>query len=155
MARLDQVFAAVVDDPCRRVDLSTSPLPLGPVGDVAAARSVARRLLADCGWHRRSDAALATLLVTALGLHAAAATADEVRVSDVADLVHQLLKGELLEELRHSPMQFVGYATAEVEALDVGVRDELLQSLRLALAGADLAEDGPPDPIRPGDKRDR
>ena len=103
---------------------------------------MARRLLVECGWHGRSDAVLATLLVTALGLHASAATADEVRVSDVADLVHQLLKGELLEELRHSPMQFVGYATAEVEALEGSERDELLQSLRLALAGANLGEDG-------------
>lgn len=117
------------------MNLSTSPLPLGPIGDVATARSVARRLLLDCGWGVGPAATLTTLLLTALCLHASVTAADGVGLQDVSELLRRLLVGELFEELRESPMQFVGYASAELDVLEAGQRRRLLQALLLALAG--------------------
>ena len=139
MVRGDDVSAATVDDPCGRMDLSTSPLPLGPIGHVARARSVARRLLLDCGWDVGPAATLTTLLVTALCLHANAKTTDGVGLKDISELLRRLLAGYVFEELRESPMQFVGYATAELDALEAGQRRRLLQALLHALAGITLA----------------
>ena len=147
MVRDDDVSAANVNDFCRRVDLWTSPLPLGPIGDVAAARSVARRLLLASGWSVGPAAALATLLVTALCLHAGAIATDDVSLKDLSELMRRLLKGGLFEELRESPVQFVGYATAELDALEAGERRRLLQALLTALTASRDA-DGRAEPLR-------
>ena len=133
--RVDDVSLPVVDDPCLREDLWSSPLPLGPIGDVAAARSVARRLLLDRGWGENAAVTLATLLVTALCLHAGAEATDDVALGDVTNLIRRMLKGELSEELRGSPMQFVGYASAELEGLEVLDGQKLLQALLSSLEG--------------------
>ena len=135
MVRVDGVSSPVVDDPCLPDDLSGSPLPLGPVGDVAAARSVARRLLFDRGWGDSPAFTLATLLVTALCLHAGADAADDVALEDVTDLLRLMLKCELSEELRGSPMQFVGYASAELEGLGVLEGRKVVQALLSSLEG--------------------
>ena len=137
MVSVDGVSSPVVDDPCLPDDLSSSPLPLGPAGDVAAARSVARRLLFDRGWGDSPALTLATLLVTALCLHAGVDAADGVALEDVTDLLRRMLDGDLFAELRGSPMQFVGYASAELQALGVLEGRKLLQALLSSLEGHD------------------
>ena len=53
----------------------------------------------------------------------------------MTDLLRRLLKSELSEELRGSPMQFVGYASAELEGLGVLEGRKLLQALLSSFKG--------------------
>lgn len=102
-------------------DCSLDPLPIGsflpdPSGDVRAARRAARRLLEAVAEPHASpgDFALATVLLTAAGLHLEARIGPEPTLADLRGLLRDLAAGpDAWAGLASSPIQFVQYAAAE------------------------------------------
>jgi hypothetical protein len=102
-------------------DCSLDPLPIGsllpdPSGDVRAARRGARQLLGTVAQPHESpgDFALATLVLTAAGLHLEARIGPEPTLADLRGLLRKLAAGpDAWAELASSPIQFVQYAAAE------------------------------------------
>lgn len=125
-----------------------APLRLGAAGDVASARGVARALLgARAPDFRGPEMSLLTLVLTALCLHATHLRGEAASEDDVAGCLTDLMHGDGPAVLRSSPMQLVGYATAELEALDRDDADHLLSVLMGVLATAEMLR-----PERPSDK---
>lgn len=96
-------------------------LPIGSVGDVAAARLVARTLLSQpVVAIEAADLVLATLILTASCLQAAHVARDEVGRAEIVATLRRLqrrLPGAA--ELSESPAAFVRYVGAEIEALSL------------------------------------
>lgn len=104
----------------------------GPAGDVAAARSQARALLAAASNTLPDllDPVLATLVLTAVCLDAGVATGGEPKRTDLAAHLTRMLEvGMPGPALLRSPMQFVRYAALELQALPARRRVCLLQVL--------------------------
>lgn len=121
---------ALKDDPDR-------PLLPGAAGDVIAARYIARRLL----WPADGPAAivaqpgLATLVLTAACLHCTQCSDDEASQTDLAAYLAQLVQQHAVDTaMMRSPLQFVRYAAAELQALPMAPRQSLLRDLLKAVS---------------------
>lgn len=112
----------------------------GAVGDVLAARRAARALLA--GSAAEADGGLATLFLTASLLHCAIHGGGEARRVDVADYLGGVLdSGTPGPGMLRSPLQFLRYAGAEVEALLPQPRCRLTAHLLSLVSDSGYVED--------------
>lgn len=120
--------------------LPEGPLLSGAVGDILAARRAARALLAGCA--DEADGALATLFLTASLLHCAIHGGGEARRGDVADYLRCVLdSGTPGPGMLRSPVQFLRYAGAEVEALLPQPRCRLTAHLLSLVSNPGYVED--------------
>jgi len=116
---------ALKDDPDR-------PLLPGAAGDVVAARNIARRLLRPANGPAAivAEPGLATLVLTAACLHCTQCSDEEASQTDLATYLAQLVQQRAIDPaMMRSPLQFVRYAAAELQALPLAPRQSLLRDL--------------------------
>lgn len=118
-----------------------APLPLGPVGDLQAARSTARALIGESAGLTPSDLVLATLTLTAACLHAAHLAQDDVTLADVQTVLQRLERDPSGGgELTGNPLAFVRYVGDELVSLTPPHAQAMI---RKVLAGVDSAQARP------------
>jgi hypothetical protein len=105
-------------------------------GDVVAARAVAEKLL----WTRDPKSSLlfhARLIMTAACLQLQCRSDRAPSISDLLDLLTSIDLGIGLQSLlSDSPMQFLQFVAAELDALEPGFRKEVLDLCKSACLGS-------------------
>jgi hypothetical protein len=111
----------------------------GPLGDILAARAVARDILAASA-APLDELSLATLVLCGCLLHCAVQHAGEVRCPDLADYLRRLMEPEAGSDLLRSPVQFIRYVGVELRSLEIHKRRRLLSYLLGCLEGVTPSE---------------